>query len=279
MKVYLANVGVNQADAKRLGLKSPVFPNGTFEFIPIKEKSDWARAPGARRYRELRCVTGIAGGLGGFVPSRIIDYAAHDDPDFVALTYGDVGSSRAANLRQATEGDHLWFLARLWTFEDGAFTGDEAFYLVGRLVLTHNVPLTDLQCISALPDPVRRRIEQNAHWIRLSAGASEGARVLVGDPLLSARFERAIQVTPAIAGHFFAGEYDPKTDTYSRQGVQLMNQGGTLRTFKKLGSITRTVQGFLDSSVPDEASWIQRLEAVAAGGGAVLSVTQSYRAQ
>lgn len=36
-KIFIANVGVNTNYENKYGIKSPIFSNGTFEFIPIKE--------------------------------------------------------------------------------------------------------------------------------------------------------------------------------------------------------------------------------------------------
>ena len=53
MKLYVVNVGVNTADAGKRGLRSPMFPDGTFEFVPIKEESRFSQAEGIRSYNDL----------------------------------------------------------------------------------------------------------------------------------------------------------------------------------------------------------------------------------
>jgi hypothetical protein len=266
MRVFLANVGANTSTEKKYRLRSPCFDDGTFEFVPIKESNEWRAAPGARRYRDLPSWTGRMPALSDFLPARVRTYTAHDDPDFVALTYGDI-KGRGSNLEGAAPGDQLWFLARLWSFGASGFAGGADFYLVGYLTVAHNVQLVP-GVVEALPERIRSRATRNAHWLRLQAGASEDARLLVGDIERSARFERAVRCTPEVAGIFFGGVHRAADDTYWRDGTQLQNLCGTHRSFRLFGSITRTVQSFLDDSRDEHRVFIRRLTELAREGGA-----------
>src|SRR5437016_284552 len=117
MRIFVVNVGVNAADAAKRNLRSPRFDDGEFELVPIKEPSRFASASCARSYDALPSWTGRVPNLGALVPANIRHYAAHADPDFDAFTYGDIATSRAANLRSVQNDDELWFLARLWNFD------------------------------------------------------------------------------------------------------------------------------------------------------------------
>ena len=59
------------ADAAKRGLRSPVFPDGTFEFVPIKEESRFSQAEGIRSYSDLPSWTGRVRSLAGFLPERV----------------------------------------------------------------------------------------------------------------------------------------------------------------------------------------------------------------
>jgi hypothetical protein len=264
VRLYVANVGVNSADADKRGLRSPVFADGRFELIPIKEPDEYRGLAGSPRYRDLPGWTEHDTRPATFVSERLRSYTVHHDPDFESVTYGDlVGprASRASNLSEVVPGDDLWFVARLWSFEDGRFVGGGDFFLVGRLAVTHNV-LLSRGAVEALPHEVRSRVMRNPHWRRYDQAGAEG-RVLVGDIERSARFERAIRVTPEVAGMIFGGDHRAADDTYWRAGAQLFNIGGTPRQFRWFGSITRTVQAFLDDSRSADRAYTDALQALA----------------
>lgn len=265
MKLYVANVGVNSTDASRRALRSPIFPDGRFELVPIKEPDQYRDLPGSPRYRDLPGWTGREGGLAAFVPERRRSYTAHYDPDFESVTYGDLLGSRASNLGEVVPGDELWFLARLWRFDHGRFAGEGGFFLVGRLAVTDNV-LLSRESVAALAGEVRSRVMRNPHWRRYDSAGSEG-RVLVGDVEESARFECAIPVTPEVAGMIFGGEHRAADDTFWRAREQLFNIGGTPRTFRRFGSITRTVQAFLDDRRAADRPYLAKLRELARSAG------------
>lgn len=268
VKLYVANVGVNSADADKRGLRSPVFADRRFELVPIKEPDEYRNLAGSPKYSDLPGWTGHDTGLAAFVPERLRSYTAHYDPDFERVTYGDlVGprASRASNLSGVVPGDDIWFVARLWSFEQGRFVGNGDFFLVGRLAVTQNV-LLSREAVAALRNDVCSRVMGNPHWRRYDRKGTEG-RVLVGDVEQSARFGRAIRVTPEVAGMIFGGEHRSADDTYWRAGAQLFNVVGTPRQFRWFGSITRTVQAFLDERRSTDRPYMAALRALARDAG------------
>jgi hypothetical protein len=209
MRLYLANVGVNTADARLRGLKSPVFLDRTFEFVPIKESASFAQARSIPRYRDLPSWTGRARSIADFLPDQFRKYKTHADPEFETFTYGDIRSPRASHLRRMGRGDELWFLARLWSHDGDTWTGRHALYLIGYLVVRRVIELPEGP--SELLPQVVHWIENNAHWRRRLAGDRSPATIVVGDRSASRRFEKAIQVTPEVAGLIYGGKYDPST--------------------------------------------------------------------
>ena len=132
MGIFLINVGVN---ASHGGLKSPLFEDGSFEFIPIPEAKkgihSYPDCPLLPRYIDLKSPN--QRDLLNFIPKKYWMLRVHNDPEFDTFTYGDYPtlSPRAANLKRANIGDFLFFFARLELWKDGKFTGKAGFYLIG----------------------------------------------------------------------------------------------------------------------------------------------------
>jgi hypothetical protein len=264
MRLFVVNVGVNSADAGRYRLRSPIFQDGTFESVPIKESSEFASAPGVPSYRTLRAFNPPGTEtLARFVPEKVADYAVHADPEFDTHTYGDVDSPKGAALRTAAPGDQLWFLARLWGHDRVRWTGESDFYLVAHLTVLRNVFVVSGVGADDLADEVRAMIRENAHYKRLLLGSRKAFRVIVGDAARSRRFRRAIRVTPKLAGHIYGGIYDGRDGLYRCNGRVLVAKNGKPRRFETFGSATRTVQSFLDSNRPSDLEHLEALRKLA----------------
>lgn len=132
-------------------LRSPIFDDGSFEFIPIPtlcklatcQVNGWdcSKCPPYYsvfpRYEELASPNGRD--LAGFLPREFVRIRTHNDPEFVTFTYGDFPTAvpRASNLRRLKVGDQLFFLVRLVNWACGAFTDKAGFYLIGFLDIEH----------------------------------------------------------------------------------------------------------------------------------------------
>jgi hypothetical protein len=268
MRLFLVNVGVNAEDAARRGLRSPVFADGTFEFVPITERSDLNSIAGIATYADLSSHTGRVRNLGELVPEAMRALRAHVDPEFKTYTYGDILSSRAANLKHVRRGDLVWFLARLWEHNGRTWSGDSDFYLIGFLDVERNILVPAGTAPEGLEPEVRQRIRKNAHYKRMALAGDRGAfRVLVGNLQRSRRFNHAIRVVPEIAAHLFGGTFDLRERVFRRDGKTLCNKNGKPRRFESFGSITRSVQAFLDSEIAGDLEHIRTLAALAARHG------------
>ena len=269
MRLFVVNVGVNMADASRRGLRSPVFPDGTFEFVPIKEHRDIANFAGIPRYCDLPTYTRRADSLAAYVPKGVALYRAHFDPEFSTFTYGDIVSPRAANLRDVTEGDVVWFLARLWNHDGAGWAQGSGFYFIGLFEVEDNILVEAGTEPEGFPADVRQRIQANAHYKRWAdAGDRSAFRVITGLRPGSFRFDRGLRVTPEIAAHLFGGRYDPREGLFRLGGEILTNRNGRPRRFETFGSATRTVQAFLNSAIAgpqQHLAWLSRLAAAHAG--------------
>jgi hypothetical protein len=158
-RIFLANVGANRSHA----VQSPLFPDGTFELVPIPEGDAFQSDP-APRYADLRCFNS-SGPLSGFLPHRFSRIHAHRDPDFDEWTYGDLChyAPRAAGLKGLRPGDLLFFLARLVPFSEDRFDAEKGgFFLVGVL----EIEKVFAEIREAPPGRIMRRIGRNAHVLR-----------------------------------------------------------------------------------------------------------------
>lgn len=273
MRLYVANVGVNAADARKRRLRSPVFPDGSFEFVPIKEHSRFSGAAEIPAYRDLRSWSEPNRSLARFLPEQVRSYRAHADPEFETFTYGDIvegpAKSRAANLKHATRGDQLWFLARLWNHDRERWRHGSALHFVGFLEVESNHRFDAGTTPDYLPPVFRERIRNNAHYRRMLAGERSAFRILCGNRMASQRFERAVEITPEVAGLLFCGTYDSTNKIFRRGEEIVRNKNGRPRRFDRFASITRTIQCFLDSRSPDQRQCIEELTRLARAPGSV----------
>ena len=179
MRIYLANVGSNSSH----GAFSPIFDDGTFEFVPIPVDWDGQDWPGAVRYRDLRSYHDPERDLLRYVPPRWHDWPCHNDPEFATFTYGDYpDNGRAAALANLERGDALLFLARLEGWAGGQRTGHAGFYLIGGLEVEYAGYVRQYS-------PEQPRFANNDHVIR---GDQEFWGV--GGSGRSRRFDRAVPV-------------------------------------------------------------------------------------
>ena len=145
MQVVLLRVGIDTGSG---GIHSPLFKNGTFEFVPISDKRNrfgvnletYGNTRGTV-HRKL---------LVGYFPERrqakANDLCLHNDPEFQTYTYGDPTTPKAG-LRKLKKGDLLVFYAGL---QGWGWHRDPALYIIGyfeieKAVLAREHTWKDLQ--------------------------------------------------------------------------------------------------------------------------------------
>jgi hypothetical protein len=106
MKTIAINIGAN---TNQPGFRGPVYPDGTFEYIPIPESEPTqVQVP---TYDDLD--------LGITIPDEVGDVSVHLDPEFSEYscceryTYGDEHGVKAGPLSTLETGDYLLFYATL----------------------------------------------------------------------------------------------------------------------------------------------------------------------
>jgi hypothetical protein len=260
MKLFIANVGVNMSDSAKRGIKSPVFKNQTFEFIPIKEsKSESAYS--VIKYKDLFRHNLLGKLLCDFIPPKYHYYSAHNDPEFITFTYGDILSSRASNLQHISKGDYLFFLSRHYNFENNVFSQNSAFYFVGFIFVDGNILFNKENNFHNNDKSLTDRVSLNAHYIKYMNGLKNPFRIIIGNTEISKRFKNALKITPQIAELIFNGKYDKNTDTFKSvsDNKVLLNKNQKEKRFANFHSITRSIQSYLDYANVNERKSFDKL--------------------
>ncbi|MBI4329199.1 MAG: hypothetical protein HY685_04975 [Chloroflexi bacterium] len=252
-RIFLVNVGVNASHR----VKSPLFPDGTFELLPIPEERRWW-APTLPAYPKLERFNTPGESLALYVPERYRNVRVHHDPEFETFTYGDNPntSPRAAGLKAAGPGDCLFFLARLVPWLDGRFHDEPGFYLVGYLEIEE--VLKDV-----IRFPSGREFQvfgANAHVRRAAyhPKALDGFWVWKGSPS-SRRLRYAVPLTRELCDATLRdANGEPWRWDAGRSDLQV------------IGSYTRAARLVIDPSTPDGREQAERWwRAVAERNGAV----------
>lgn len=150
MKALLLRVGIDKGCG---GTLSPIFDDGSFEFVPIPEGFP---APGAATYNNR--IGRKAKRLSTYVPSSIKNAPMHEDPEFLTCTYGDATLKRYSLLK-LVKGDMLLFYAGLQPFATNNY--NEALYIIGYFDV-ENVTEFNKLSKSELAESLQR-YRNNAH--------------------------------------------------------------------------------------------------------------------
>ena len=206
------NVGANTSLP---GVRAPVWPDGSFAYVPIPEREPVAES--VPTYADLDVPIDV--------PESYRDAPVHLDPEFASYphcedyTYGDDHGVKAAPLLSLSAGDVVAFYATLETVDHGAGastpprslasipgadpTADApewrppswGAYVIGAFVLDRD-PI-DAAGYEALSSAERERLSNNAHVVREVVDAEV---FVLGDPDRSALFERAVPLSAPSAG-------------------------------------------------------------------------------
>jgi len=231
-RVYLVNVGVNLSHR----LRRAIFPDNSFEFVPIPEGNTVSNCIAAPvqpvTYSDLYCYNSSAKLMSLFssaIQGSFADYVVHYDPNLgngndgslAGFTYGDVPylNARASSLRHAQPGDLLFFLANLSAYdcENKKFiAGQRALYLIGFIeidVIAEYSPLNHQQ----LCDPYTFKsydlleFARNAHVNHLLTMPHQYAEqpfTIFEGTYQSTRFEKAVPITLGMCNICFRDKND-----------------------------------------------------------------------
>ena len=178
MRAIAINIGANTNEP---GFRGPVFPDGTFEYIPIPESKPTVES--VPTYGDL------APNLRTEIPGSLFETPVHLDPEFSEYpfcerySYGDEHGVKAAPLSELSAGDYLFFYATLTVSQPADWLPPEwGAFLIGHFRLASD-PLVPTDGATITDD-----FANNAHTKRDPVDA----RVLVaGDPEQSRLYDRA----------------------------------------------------------------------------------------
>lgn len=178
MNAAALHVGVNVSNTIPK-MRSPIFWDGTFKFIPFVDES----CENCPTYRDL--------GLASYIPSEYVSSKVHYDPEFETFTYGDYSNIRTHSVRRLSKGDFLFFITSLQYHR----TADRerkpwihpvwAFYIIGYFEIEeiyNDVELKDPKKLSKVHNNahVRRRNDKN---FRVWKGSQKSKLLKVAVPL------------------------------------------------------------------------------------------------
>jgi hypothetical protein len=190
MRAIAINIGANTNEP---GFRGPIWPDGTFEYIPIPESEPAVDPP---TYGDL------APHLTTPIPEKLREQPVHLDPEFPEYpcceryTYGDEHGIKAGPLSELRAGDYALFYATLTV--DGVadwLPPEWGAFCIGQFRLARDA-LTG-EDYAALDADARRSFANNAHVRR----EDNDARVfLLGDPEESALYDRALALSQPTGG-------------------------------------------------------------------------------
>lgn len=162
----------------------PLFPNGSFEYVPIPENP---KKTSSRSLMFSQIPARRGGFLDEFAPARFRGGPAHYDPEFETFTYGDPTKNKRGQLLRLIRGDLLVFYAGL---RPPSQRSGSRLYLIGYFTIV-NVYNCDAAC--PWPPPSLQHLWANAHFRRKAC--DPGLVVAQGAPTASRLFRFAIPLS------------------------------------------------------------------------------------
>ncbi|NQU75164.1 MAG: hypothetical protein HQ546_02475, partial [Planctomycetes bacterium] len=177
MKALLLRVGIDKGCG---GCLAPIFKDGSFEYIPIPERS---ATTAKKMYSDLRGRGRRS--LAAFVPPKLRYYVPHFDPEFTTFTYGDPTPNKRRQLAKLETGDLLIFYAGL---EPPGTRGKSRLYVIGYFTVQE---VHDFRKIAKAQWPgALRKVRNNAHAKRRHR--TEDLVIVKGNPKRSRLLSKAI---------------------------------------------------------------------------------------
>ena len=208
-KALLLQVGIDKLSA---GTYSPIFEDGSFEYIPKPAENKGAthetynQRPGRKRLP-----------LAVYLPPTLKNAPLHDDPEFKTYTFGTASPLRTS-LHALRRGDLLVFYAGLQPFHADAYR--IGLYIIGYFTVKDVVTFHDLSKAEA--HVYSERLARNPH---VKAGDTRDVVFVIGDETHSTLLDRAILLAEASANH---RSVRAATYAFSDEMVELIGVSGTI---------------------------------------------------
>ena len=196
MRAVAINVAANSTLP---GVRGPIYPDGTFEYVPIPEREPTRPDASVPTYADLD--------LDVDLPDDLLDTPVHLDPAFAGVhgsttfVYGDDHGVKAGPLSRLDPGDRLYFYATL-SPRDGAAEARSwiperwGAYVVGYFVVDRAVTG---EAYRDLPADERATFAENAHCKRADFDAKVLVRGTDDSRLLDTAVPLSVPDAPATA--------------------------------------------------------------------------------
>lgn len=185
------NVGAN---TNVPGVRGPVYPDGTFEYVPIPEDEATKDSESVPTYADLNLQTELPEGKDGLPVHLDPEFAEY--PECERYTYGDPHGVKARPLLELEAGDYVFFYATLTTHGEPKkswIAPEWGTYVIGQFRLAEDpVDGAEFTELSDLSDRAQAIFENNAHVKR---EAFDAAVLLVGDEEESRLYETAVPLS------------------------------------------------------------------------------------
>lgn len=177
MKYMLLRVGIDKGNG---GCLSPIFDDGSFEYIPIPERCATSEN---RIYKHLKGRYHYS--IRNFVPERLHYSVPHLDPEFETFTYGDPTQNKRGQLARLNQGDLLVFYAGL---------DSENRIDIPRLFIIGYLTVSQVYDFARIPEyeynRILQKVDNNAHAKRRYQ--EEDLVIVEGNPEKSRLFDKAL---------------------------------------------------------------------------------------
>ena len=236
--MYIANVGANEKHKSKYNFIGPILEDGTFEFIPINEKSH-IKGDHILKYCDIKCYNSNDSITKFFSKDRIDElskFTVHYDPEFETYTYGDginKKNIRSINLCNIEKGDYLFFITNLYKFREGYYLDkSNGFYFIGYF---------EVEKIYKTEDDIKvnsHLIKNNAHYRQwLDGQVNIEEFLIIKGSQNSKRFKYPFKVDREFCDKYLRTSKGEKFDWKN------------LKTeIKAIGTYTRTIRAHLDKN-------------------------------
>ncbi len=198
MKGMFLRVGIDTGSGNNA--LSPIFEDGTFEYIPIPEGSPSREQ---RTYGTEKSKNKLGKKLGykvysDFVPPSLKEDKIHFDPEFDTYTYGDPTKNKPASLLRLNKDDYLFFYAGLKPCETRKYKRGNyliGYFKVKKVIKFSNLNRTELK-------EAKKLCSNNAH-IKRKDNEFDSLVIVKGHNNSSSLLHQAILISRKVNNHYY----------------------------------------------------------------------------
>lgn len=181
MKALLLRVGIDKGCG---GALSPIFEDGSFEYIPIPESDSETHE--TRTYQNTLGIKNKP--LADFLPFKICQSKIHFDPEFETFTYGDPSKSKRKSLLKLDKNDLLVFYVGLSPYQNNKYPN--ALYIIGYFVIKKVIDFSELS-----KEEISKFCNLYSNNSHIKCDNLKGLIIVEGDKYRSTLLDKAILIS------------------------------------------------------------------------------------